>query len=627
MERLTAVLFLFSLFGLGFFIRKYVGITWYFVPLMSGVTGTLILYAGGLAGMLAQTSVLLFLLGIAGGFLGMRDVIRRGRMGNPPGIFLCLFLLGACLFGGLIWNLKLIHYDNFSHWAVIVKYMLCTDRFPDASADFVVFKDYPPGSGVWIYYVCRFLGHSQGKMLLAQNSLIFSCFLAVFGIVEERRRFLLYAFLGAGSAVMSYLNLTVRINNLLVDFLLPVLAMSVVAVVRSMKEEKVRMSVCVALICGYTILVKDSGLFFCAPGFLYYVWAMLFCGSARQEIRMCTKNLFTRVGLVFLSAVTAFAPYAGWKWYLAAELSGFTGKFAFGSEVQTLPASMKGELTRKFFHSTFSMSERSFQMFLLCTLLTAGAVLGARIFLKRKWKLWKIWMLAVALVVVYYLGLLSLYLYTMPVQEAVRLAGFDRYTCSVMTLFAGILVMGAEWDMERSFAVDIDRAGAYRAYSSPEAKRRYQFTVLILMIIGVNFLYSEFNGLLAIQRGYADTLPGIVERTVGDRWNLGEGEDASSYLVAAADEKDGQSGRVSDGEVRYVCRYFLYAPHVDVVTYVDADTVEKELPHYDYILVLDEETVETSLGAAPSVFPQIPGLYKVQDLLYSYQNITGRQMG
>ena len=66
-------------------------------------------------------------------------------------------------------------------------------------------------------------------MLLAQNSLLLACFLAVFGVVREKRRFLLYSFLGMGLSLLSYLNLTVRINNLLVDFLLSLLALSSMA--------------------------------------------------------------------------------------------------------------------------------------------------------------------------------------------------------------------------------------------------------------------------------------------------------------------------------------------------------------------------------------------------------------
>ena len=41
---------------------------------------------------------------------------------------------------------RFVHYDNFSHWAVVVKYMLATNRIPDAASAIIDFKSYPLGS-------------------------------------------------------------------------------------------------------------------------------------------------------------------------------------------------------------------------------------------------------------------------------------------------------------------------------------------------------------------------------------------------------------------------------------------------------------------------------------------------
>ena len=171
----------------------------------------------------------------------------------------------------------------------------------------------------------------------------------------------------------------------------------------------------------------------------------------------------------------------------------------------------------------------------------------------------------------------------MPAEEALRLAGFERYACSIMTLFAGVLIMGATVDMEGSFAVDIDERGAYRAYSSPGAKRRYQYAVLVTILIGVNFFYSEANGLRSIRADYEATLPGRVEQALGDRWYENGGIDERTYLVAASDE----NGQVSSGEVRYVCRYFLWTPNVDTVESVSEEELEKLSGGYDCVIVLD----------------------------------------
>lgn len=608
MAVLKEILFFASLWGWFFLIKNAGKLRVHFVPAVTMAGVSLALYAGGLLGLLRESSAFLYSVGLAGAVAAVVLWIKGGRVFPRWSLFGVIFTVTALLFAALILNLKFLHYDNFSHWATAAKYMLSADRFADMSTRLVVFKDYPPGAAVWIYYVCRFAGYSQGMMLLAQNSLVFACFFAVFGMVRERRRFLLYSFLGMGCAMLSYLNLTIRINNLLVDFLLPLLVMAAVSVSYRMEEDCVKASVCVAALLGYAAIVKDVGVIFAAVGLIYHVWRLL----TRRK-----KN----VPALFLSA-GAFLPYLAWKWYLSTELAGFEGKFSVETGRASAAApELYEQIIRQFYHSSFSLTERSFQAFLLCTALAAGGVVYARFFLKRKWDLWKVWLVGVIMLGLYYAGLLFLYLYSMPADEAVRLAGFDRYTCSIMTLFAGILVMGAEADMENSFAVGIDERGAYRAYSSPEAKRRYQTTVLFTFIIGMNFLYSEFNGLIDIRKKYMDSLPGQVESLTGDRWYMDGKEDDARYLVVASDTQRGgenadDQGQVTSGEVRYVCRYFLWAPHVDVTDRLDAERLREAEQGYDYILVLDNRSAETG-------YFKTPGLYEVQDFPYSYQKSTG----
>ena len=133
------------------------------------------------------------------------------------------FMIIAILFFILSLFLKFDHFDNFSHWGIVVKNMLTNHRFPEARDMLIAFKDYPLGMSSLIYYFCLFLGNNQGIMIMCQNVFIFSCFYAMFGIIEEKKRFLLYVILSTGCTFMIYLNITIRIQNLLVDFILPLL--------------------------------------------------------------------------------------------------------------------------------------------------------------------------------------------------------------------------------------------------------------------------------------------------------------------------------------------------------------------------------------------------------------------
>ena len=224
------LLLILSFWGYFFLVYRFGRVREWFVPVVCMTGIGLALFWGGLAGDASLAANMVLAGGLAGFVVFFIFCIRRKV--RLPGRNLCrsCFIVGAAAFGILSLNLEMLHYDNFSHWAVIVKYLLSADRLPDADTVLVAFRNYPPGSSLFIYYVCRLAGHSRGMMLLAQNSMIFACFYAVFGIVKENRRFLLYSVLGTGCALLSYLNLTIRINNLLVDFLMPLLAMASVAV-------------------------------------------------------------------------------------------------------------------------------------------------------------------------------------------------------------------------------------------------------------------------------------------------------------------------------------------------------------------------------------------------------------
>ena len=607
-----AAVFVLSAWGCGFAVHRVLKIHAYFTPVFTMAGISLIVYAGGLFGALRPAAYLVLAGGLAGSAYFFCLLFRKKTGIRMPGFFGVCFGAVTLAFTRLILHLKLLHYDNFSHWAVMVKYLLSANRFPGADTELVTFLDYPPGSSVFIYYVCLFLGRSQGVMLLAQTALIFACFLAVFGIVEERRRFLLYSFLSMGCAMLSYLNLTVRINNLLVDFLLPLLAMASAACSYRCRRQIWQASLLSGVILGYLGIVKNTGLIFAAFAFAPYLRNAFFRkprgNREGEEGRPAPKG--TRWAAALLTAAAAVLPYLLWQYHLGTALAGYEGKFSISaaggtSGSVTVDPDLYGVIAGRFVKEALDLSGRAAQVFLLCNLAAAGAALFARLYLKRRWGLLRTLLLGDVMTVGYYAGILCLYLFSMPEEEALRLAGFERYACSIMVLFAGLLFMRATVDMEHSFAVDIDEAGAYRAYSSPAAKRRYQYGVLFTFAVALNFIFSEYNGLAAVRREYGSSLPGKAEKIMGDRWYPDGTEDQRRYLVAVTDK----GGQVTYGEAEYVSRYFLYAPDVDVTDYLDEETVRTAAGEYDFIVILEPEAVNDRAAEMYGGMFRTPGIY------------------
>ena len=77
---------------------------------------------------------------------------------------------------GLLWlryrGALLVAYDDFSHWGMMARHLLRTNMLPDANSTLIVFQSYPPAAACWIAGVCRFLGDSDGMLLVAQSWLM-----------------------------------------------------------------------------------------------------------------------------------------------------------------------------------------------------------------------------------------------------------------------------------------------------------------------------------------------------------------------------------------------------------------------------------------------------------------------
>ena len=204
------------------------------------------------------------------------------------------------------------------------------EELPGAETTMIPFRDYPPGVGLIIYYICRYAGHSQGMMLLAQNSVLFACFFALAGIVEEKRRFLLYSLLGAGCAMLFYLNLTIRINNLLVDFLLPLLALASMAY-SCREREKFPLCLGQSLLLGFTGIVKGTGLFFAGAAGVYACWRLVQKerkkGARKSAASVSVAPIAAVLAAVLVMAASLAAPFLLWQDHVRTDLAGFEGKF------------------------------------------------------------------------------------------------------------------------------------------------------------------------------------------------------------------------------------------------------------------------------------------------------------
>ena len=234
------------------------------------------------------------------------------------------------------------------------------------------------------------------------------------------------------------------------------------------------------------------------------------------------------------------------------------------------------------------------------------ASLLAVLFLK-KWNLWNTLIVLDIVVLLYYADILAMYLYSMPLDEAIWLAGFERYASSIVVLFAGGLVLCAVVDMERFFHYKLGGKPTYQAFKNASTKGGDQKGVLACVAVAVTLLLSEYNGMMSVARTYEKTLPYKVQAVTGDLWYPRGGEDESRYLFYASD----RDGQVTNYSMQYIGRYFLYVPHVDGIVLFYEDKMNNLLSNYDYLVVVESDKDAERLVKKHYGVDLQEGIYKI----------------
>lgn len=602
--RLTA--FLLSAGGYVAFARAY----WKITPRASYIfvfsAQALIMYFAGLAGVLLYAAYALFGLGIA--LLIFLIVNKKIKLAYNTSSLSAINLAFVAVFGAITASLIdtfFVHYDNFSHWAVVVKYMLVTDRIPDAASAIIDFKSYPLGSSSFLYYVGRIVGNTQGIMLVGQAILLFASFYAVFGAIRDTKRFLLAAVLGLGCSTMAYFNISIRINNLLVDFLLPALALAVVGILLVERNKFSTACIAVLPVLGLLTIVKNTGIIFALLGYVFLIYR---AAKVQHEDAKLRPFFWGALVTIALSLI----PLIAWNIHTSTVFSADAGKFSYDFQTITsltpdkTPAQIS-YIVQLFLYTATQLSQLPTLGFVAFNGLAIAAYLFARIVLKKKWKLLSVLLLLDLGVVLYYGGILAMYILSMPIDEALRLAGFDRYASSMILFFIGALTIRFTMDLENSFYQQQGERRDYRAFKSLSSKNTYQFATLALTLVAGLMLLSELNGMNSIRASYSETLPARVSALTGDNWHAPDND--TRYLFYSSD-KDNE---VSSYELPYVGRYFLFAAQVDAVSQTEDETLLGQIQTYDRFVILESTPQIRAFMKQYANLPGDAGIYDVAE--------------
>lgn len=623
------------LWGTCSFITQKVGIGNFFTPITVISALTVLTYYGGLLGVLRPT--VYTLAGLM--FCCLIHTLVTGKKLNrsftSSQATQIVFLLVFLAFMSILAQTQLVHYDNFTHWALVVKEMLITNAIPSTNSASMMFYDtlgggqhflyynYPIGTASWIYFVGTLVGNGETVMVMAQGLIVFAAFYAILGVIADQRRFMLVLALGAGLSLMSVFNITIRINNLLVDFLLPILTLAAIAVAYGHRKDIRKVFFCVPWVLGLLGITKSSGLLFLVIG-LVYVFYVMICyrkvNTLRSAGELQGKRLYTRDSRTqyFFRSVfpllCCILPVALWNLHTKISFVGMTNKFSTDLELVASGIADKTPeqvefIVRLFISALFDVSQRSTIGIILINVVALSACFIAYFYLKKKdWALPKVLVLMNLLLVAYFGGILAMYLYSMPVAEALTLAAFERYSSSIVVFFLGVITMTLIVDMERSFHYKLGEVDDSRAFRSLSTKSTYYRGCCVCALFTFLMLSSEYNGMTYQLEEERTALPVAMKQAVGDYW--GDTNTDKTFLVFATDENE----QVTNFFTYYMARYYLRATNVDTLCWFDEDNFMHLLSQYDYLAVIETTPEQQNLMQKYLGVDGEPGMYNLSAL-------------
>lgn len=442
MRIVLGLVLLASLAGTVAFVRRTSRLPAVFCPALALAGQVLVLYVLALAGLLRAGVYGVTLFGLAAlAWCAFRD---RGlwREFLTPGV--AFFFLYVLFFALANWNLTPVGYDNFSHWAVIVKELYRTDALP-GEGTMVLFTNYPPATALYEYYLLQFLGFGERQMVLAMNilegAMVSCCFV---GAQWDRRRDLLARLL----LVFGVLTVIVEhFRNLYVDALLGfiLLAMGILALWDDGFSKKTALPQ--ALLGGLLILTKMSGAMLLILHAALLV-VLKYRRPERPAIRAHLLALAGTCGAAYLS----FHLHVSRTFGQAVSSNQFQLTLSnFADKLQGKSAQFWSEFPKALLHAYVTWSNSCSRFFFLVNLLLLALFLAAvfrRISLPRRAR--ALIPFSWGCVLFYSLCLTAMYVFMMSEEESLVVASFPRYFGTVMIYQLGLpftaLLMDGEED-------------------------------------------------------------------------------------------------------------------------------------------------------------------------------------
>lgn len=432
---LLFALFMLSQWGWWCFFGKHSNCNVFFLPSLTACFQITVLVCMGIFGQLLLGVYALLVLGIA--YLPYFLLQKKNPLQFLPMVefiyLLFVIIMAFCATEGKV----LFDHDDFSHWGTVLKELLRTNHFPDSSRMMTEHFTYPLGSAVWIYFFSKALcANTDSAWMFGQALLILYCILPLFCFLPRQSGRIYPAiyilFLLSISICLFCYN--TKIFALLVDTELPLVAAagSLFAafagnpiLLSPTESQDFLFSHSVWYLIPYLcalIQIKTSGIIFAIA-----TMAILLLKPSMHTI----KYRFLQIGVVFGASLV---PLVLWRIYCSIHFSGMTAKHdgSLLSLIQTFSAKPQGFISDVFYRATKVFLTSNFfiefsLIFVVAFFIALFISNDADFFLSAK-----SWCFLLGFYILYALSTIGMYIFSMPLNEAIRLASADRYQRTIL---------------------------------------------------------------------------------------------------------------------------------------------------------------------------------------------------
>ncbi|MFY9901586.1 MAG: hypothetical protein WAK52_03165 [Trichococcus sp.] len=470
-------------------------------------------------------------------------------------------------------------YDDFTHWGLVVKEMLMWDHLPNfTSTSAIAHQAYPPGTAVVLYFVSKILGDTESVRLYAQALVTLSCISPLASFMTKRKYM---GWLLIIPATLYLLSGNLGIIALTVDTLLSLLGIAGTAILAYYyKEKKLEEAILpLVLITSYLNIVKNSGILFVLilAGIFF---AMIKHGTEQKKkaivggglmlgIPYVLKVLWDKhIELVFLSGAQSRH---------AMTVENYKNVFAVKSQ-EDIWFITKSQLLASvnLYSSEIKILLVVFAAFGLMWLLKKMQVLSAsEVDRAKSGRLEiKLILFVVGIYIIYQLGLWGTYIFSMPLDEALILASYDRYNITIIMYLLGVALI--------YFLHEIDKME-----NASLMKKRAVLGIGAITMLWPLYLTLDSLQNLYIQKDYSELYRTHLEKVVVDNQLPRD----ANYIIYSGDYPENDMGYY----IYFMSCYELMTSSVSVLNQNTIDTLGELNDPVTIIIMKDDEKIREKM--------------------------------